>query len=55
MGIQFFLPLRYGVVYIIKKNGLFISALDILKCFLGVASTFLIVTINEIGCCMMFD
>lgn len=52
--IQFFLPLRYGVVYIIK-NGLFISALDILKCFLGVASTFLIVTINEIGCCMMFD
>lgn len=46
-------PLRGSIHY--KKNGLFISALDILKCFLGVASTFLIVTINEIGCCMMFD
>lgn len=42
MGTQFLLPLRNGVVYILKKHRLFISALDILKCFLGVASTFLL-------------
>lgn len=42
MGTQFLLPLRNGVVYILKKHRLFISALDILKCVLGVASTFLL-------------
>lgn len=53
-GYSFFFFLLWGSIYY-KKNGLFILVLDILKCFLGVVLIFLIVIINEIGCCMMFD